>query len=448
MAEQIPQECWLNITQYLTRNEKLRVRELNRWFRDLHDFLYKTTLDFKQSVDSASITRLYRTGEKLYQRKDFSIAKFFYTIAADKGHASSLLNLGQMYAEGEGVEIDDKKAFEHYSNALKNGCYEANYSLGIMYKLGRGVTKDIQKARECFDKAIEQGYYWAHVQLGRMDLNKQGYEREDYRDKAKDGFAHAVAKGCKLGELELAWMYLEHEPVNVQMGLEHFQRAIKADLTEAYVELGFLYRFGLAVPTDVDKAIENYQTAIEKGDGRGCYALGRYFYEKKEYEKARELFEKGEKMGADDCGPQLGWLYLLGLGVPSNPKKAWDKFHKSRGSVNSQICLGLLYEFGVGDLPRDYAQALAHYTLALNRNCLCAQVHISRLYFNGQGVEKDSIKACQLLDEVMALENAFSLYDLGVFFEEGHFIKDLNLAQRFFKRSSDKGCNLALEKLK
>ena len=81
-----------------------------------------------------------------------------WQAAADQGHSKAQFNLGQMYQNGDGVTMDDKKAFEWYTKSAEQGYAGGQYSLGYMYRNSKGVTKDLKKAVECFTKAAEQKF--------------------------------------------------------------------------------------------------------------------------------------------------------------------------------------------------------------------------------------------------------------------------------------------------
>ena len=62
--------------------------------------------------------------------------------AAEQGDAPAQFNLGNMYANGEGVLKDDTEAVRWYHLAADQGLAEAQFYLGFMYTTGRGVLKD------------------------------------------------------------------------------------------------------------------------------------------------------------------------------------------------------------------------------------------------------------------------------------------------------------------
>lgn len=65
--------------------------------------------------------------------------------------------LAIMYAEGDGVNVDKRKALYWYIKAAEQGYSEAQYNLGLIYLQGDGVKKDIAIAKKYFTQACSLG---------------------------------------------------------------------------------------------------------------------------------------------------------------------------------------------------------------------------------------------------------------------------------------------------
>src|SRR5689334_12901627 len=76
---------------------------------------------------------------------------------AEKGDLSTQFELGEIYADGDGVPRNDEEAFNWYRAAAEQGHALAQYKLGLMYKEGRGVTKDYVEAYMWLDLAAGRG---------------------------------------------------------------------------------------------------------------------------------------------------------------------------------------------------------------------------------------------------------------------------------------------------
>jgi hypothetical protein len=84
---------------------------------------------------------------------------------SDQKDASTQFKLGWMYYEGDGVQIDEKKAIELWQKAAEQGHAGAQFQLGAMYHFGPGVQKDSKKAVEGYQKAAGQGHAGAKNNL-------------------------------------------------------------------------------------------------------------------------------------------------------------------------------------------------------------------------------------------------------------------------------------------
>ena len=70
--------------------------------------------------------------------------------AAEQGDAAAQVNLGVMYAKGQGVLKDEAEAVKWYRLAAEQGDASAQSLLGVMYAKGQGVLKDEAEAAKWF----------------------------------------------------------------------------------------------------------------------------------------------------------------------------------------------------------------------------------------------------------------------------------------------------------
>ena len=76
---------------------------------------------------------------------------------AEQGFAQAQYNLGNMYANGQGVRQDYAQAVQWFGKAAEQGLAEAQYNLGLMYYHGRGIRQNHNLAKEWFGKACQNG---------------------------------------------------------------------------------------------------------------------------------------------------------------------------------------------------------------------------------------------------------------------------------------------------
>jgi len=78
-----------------------------------------------------------------------------YRIAAEQGIAGAQCRLGVLYAEGHGVERNDRESIRWFRLAADQGDAEAQASLGLSYGSGQGVSQDFVTAHMWLTLASE-----------------------------------------------------------------------------------------------------------------------------------------------------------------------------------------------------------------------------------------------------------------------------------------------------
>ena len=84
-----------------------------------------------------------------------------------------MLNLGVLYADGQGVKQNYQKAAQLYQKACDSGEAGGCAILGVSYQKGQGVKQNFSTAKQYYGKACDLGF-----QLGcdnYRKLNEKGY---------------------------------------------------------------------------------------------------------------------------------------------------------------------------------------------------------------------------------------------------------------------------------
>jgi TPR repeat protein len=174
-----------------------------------------------------------RDGMRDYNAGDKRGAAQALEYAATQGHTLALWKLGRMYADGDGVQADELKAFEYFSKLADQNADEspdspnagvvasafvalggyflegikgsyvtanptrahemfhyaasyfsdpnAQYNLARLYLDGHGVAKDTRQAARWFNLAAEKGHYPSQALLGHLLLVGEGVPRQRAR---------------------------------------------------------------------------------------------------------------------------------------------------------------------------------------------------------------------------------------------------------------------------
>jgi TPR repeat protein len=245
--------------------------------------------------EATPIGDMYANGTGV--EKDDTQAIYWFQKAAEQGNADMQNKLGGMYLNGAGVEKDETQAVFWYRKAAEQGNADGQNKLGFMYFLGRGVEKDDTQAIYWFQKAAEQGNADGQFYLGLGYLNGSGVEKD---------YTQAVF-----------W----------------FRKAAEQGNADGQSNLGFMYFKGWGVENDYSQAIYWFRKAAEKGNAAGQ--------------------------------SRLGVMYANGTGVEKSNTQAAYLFRKAgeQGNADGQYNLGVMYETGAG-FEKDYTQAAYWYRKA------------------------------------------------------------------------------------
>jgi TPR repeat protein len=108
---------------------------------------------------------------------DYATAMAECLPLAESGDAEAMFCVGQMYANGFGVDLDDAKALHWLGLAAGNGHAEAQYTLGVMHANGWGVAMNDVPAAGFYRLAAEQGHLGAQTALGFSYKHGAGVEK-------------------------------------------------------------------------------------------------------------------------------------------------------------------------------------------------------------------------------------------------------------------------------
>ena len=145
-------------------------------------------------------------------------------------------------------------------------------------------------------------------------------------------------------------------------------------------QLGRVWRDGLGVPPDDEKAELWFQRATEAGHSGAQYALAKLLYEQGRTSEAVPWYEQAAEGGNQHAGYQLGKLYLAGEGVPKDVLKAVEYFTEAaeQGNSQGQYILGKLYLLG-NEVERDREAAVQWLTLAAAQGNEYAQFFLDHM---------------------------------------------------------------------
>ena len=245
--------------------------------------------------------------------------------------------------------------------------------------------------------------------------------------------------------------------------LTYDQIALKAKEGSTYHMglLGIFLRSGEAgCSVNLDAAEQWSKAALKKGHPFGSYNLANLAMLKGDFAEATRLYQDAALLlqrRASEGDPVA--MYCMGeidfQVLPTNVSRALDWFQKSAdaGYPQAQATIGALYLKGLpGILDREPDKGVALLSEAVRAKSLTARFNLGMAYYNGDGVNQDSLKAAQWLKVAEKQNFAEAQYVLGRLLTEGDdkLPKNLNQGRYYLHKAADQNHKLAksyLEKL-
>ncbi len=166
------------------------------------------------------------------------------------------------------------------------------------------------------------------------------------------------------------------------------------------------------------------------------------------YSKALQLYLKAAEAGDAEAQYISGGMYLKGLGVSKDFKKAFQLLHEAakngKSSAESEQIIGQAFLLGSG-VPKNYQKALQWYHLAAEKGSKEAQNELGFLYFVGNGVEQDAEKGGAFFLKAAYNGLAVAQYNVGIMYYTGKGVKETNLEKSYgwLNLAASKGHNQA-----
>lgn len=197
------------------------------------------------------------------------------------------------------------------------------------WELETGEKPDIDGAVSWYEKAAKLGNATAMVNLGNICENREDWEN------AYHWYLEATYAGDRKGMYNVANMYYWGE----------------------YVDQDYL------------KAYEYFRKLFDMKYPGVCLYMGLYaengFLEEPDYEAAVRYYEQGIAEGDKYCPVNLGRMYCLGTGVPTDLKKGFELYMLGyvRGDALGATNIGYCYEVGQG-VRKNQQKAAEYYSRA------------------------------------------------------------------------------------
>ena len=145
-------------------------------------------------------------------RKNFAMAREWFTKASDQGNLGAMYFLGKMYASDKfGEPADQVRAASLLRRPSDAGDVRASYNLALLYLDGIGVKRDLEESFKLMLKAAEGGYREAQFVTGQFYKTGAGCEKDV--NEAVHWLSAAAANGHRGSQLLLGDMYTNGDGV-------------------------------------------------------------------------------------------------------------------------------------------------------------------------------------------------------------------------------------------
>jgi len=346
--------------------------------RDLVQY-YRYSADMGNVDAQVTMGRLYALGARGLQ-KDVEQARKYLSDAASAGDATAMANLGNMYANGFGVDVDNATALYWFKKAAKKGNAMGRYGLGYMTLAGQGVEQNHEVATQYLTQAADQGLPEARFFLGVLHLRGIGV-RQDFT-KAYHHFNIASHVGHEVATYNLAMMQLN----------------------------------GMGFPSSCSSANSLLKQLAERGAWATPMEHAYAAYMRRDYRGALLRYMKMAEMGLEIAQANAAFLLEHKLGdegrfredTQVNPEATstatralhYHRLAATQGNIKSLLRIGDAYYYGRGtviSLPK----SIAAYRQASEQRNPHAMFNLAHMHEHGIGMQKDLHLAKRYYDMIL-----------------------------------------------
>ena len=144
--------------------------------------LLKSAADLGDSDAQVNLGYMYARGQGT--KADQAEAMRLYRLSADSGNGEGMNAIAYKYTYGTGVPVDMKMAVRWYCRAIAQGNPRALNNLGLLYAQGAGVAFDMDEALDLWRQSAERGHANAMLNLGMSLLQMPGTPQKQAEGKA------------------------------------------------------------------------------------------------------------------------------------------------------------------------------------------------------------------------------------------------------------------------
>ncbi|KZN69219.1 tetratricopeptide repeat protein [Pseudoalteromonas luteoviolacea] len=342
---------------------------------------------------------------------DFKLAHHWYGKAVSAGSADAMNNLGMMYNNGEGTDLDFVKAKQYFERAAELGSQLSFGNLGRLYEMGEGVEQSLEQAIEYYELGISFGDAQSMHNLGSLYNEGNGVKKS--REKALDLFEQATQRGNRFSAFNLAnaYLYGEGKAQSNEQALEYYLKSAKLGYAPAFCQAA-----DIVLAEDWSKAKSYYFEGAKLGSGGCAEKLTNYMRARQEQDlPIVTLLVSLANRGVAVAYRELGVIFHYGgFGEEVNVLKA-KEYYLRAGQLGEGLAyanLGYLYEEGVL-VSQDLHMAASMYVKSVELGSALGQNNLATFYLKGVVFDQDTNKAIELYEQAAEGGNVLAMVNLA-----------------------------------
>lgn len=360
----------------------------------------------------------------------------------------------RILGELEEAQEHYEKAAEYYRKALKEGDGSSAFDLAKFHRSnsikavpGEDPDQLVKLGQNVLLSNLGKGDCTTLYAFGMLYTRSRAVTRNE--DAAVQWFEasikglHDRASMLRAAELYKAGIGI---PGDVDKAIALWEEAAKGGSTRAMQLLAETYQNGDGVPANLDKAIFWYEKAASLYHLKSIESLATIYtdpiYGHQNEKKAfKWLNDASQQPNVDPrIWVTLGNAYALGQGVEKSHAEAFKWYEKAAKAGNSDgiFRLGEAYRYGLG-VEQDIKRSLRFYRLAANLGNNDAILMMAENYEKGIGVKADKTKRRRWLERGAAGGNASAQLDLARMLLLQPDKKDKQQAAALLKKAAEAG---------
>ena len=159
--------------------------------------------------------------------------------------------------------------------------------------------------------------------------------------------------------------------------------------------------------------------------------------------KAAEFFRQAANQESALAQLLLGLMHESGAGgIEKSDEKAVELYQQAvkQGNADAQVQLGLMHETGRGGIEQSNEKAVELYQQAADQNNAAAHLYLGNMYFGGRGVGQSDEKAVELFQKAADQNNAEAQACLGLMYQNGSGVaQNFDEALKWSRKAYDNG---------